>query len=47
MTASTTQAQARTFYGKFRGTVLDNLDPLMRGRLLLQVPDVSDLTPTS
>ncbi len=47
MTASTTQAQARTFYGKFRGTVLDNLDPMLRGRLLLMVPDVTDLAPTS
>ncbi len=27
-------------YGKYRGTVIDNIDPLQRGRLRLQVPDV-------
>ena len=27
-------------YGKYRGTVVDNVDPLQRGRLRLQIPDV-------
>jgi uncharacterized protein involved in type VI secretion and phage assembly len=35
------------FYGKYRGTVINNLDPDMRGRLLLSVPDVLDLIPSS
>lgn len=33
----------KKFYGKYRGTVLDNVDPEMRGRLLVQVPDVYDV----
>ena len=28
------------FYGKYRGTVLNNIDPEFRGRLLCAVPDV-------
>lgn len=28
------------FYGKHRGSVLNNVDPLQQGRLLVQVPDV-------
>jgi uncharacterized protein involved in type VI secretion and phage assembly len=31
-------------YGKYRGTVLDNVDPLQLGRLLVQVPDVAGVT---
>lgn len=31
------------FYGKYRGTVLNNIDPLQTGRLLVQVPDVLGL----
>ncbi len=34
------------YYGKFRGTVLNNTDPLLQGRLQLQVPDVYGLTPS-
>ena len=30
----------KTYYGKYRGTVLNNIDPLQTGRLLVQVPDV-------
>lgn len=37
----------RRFYGKYRGTVVNNVDPLLRGRLLVQVPDVLGLTPSS
>lgn len=47
MTTSTTTALARTFYGKYRGTVLNNLDPMFRGRLLVEVPDVNGLVPSS
>jgi uncharacterized protein involved in type VI secretion and phage assembly len=35
------------FYGKYRGTVTNNVDPLMSGRLLVEVPDVVSLTPSS
>jgi uncharacterized protein involved in type VI secretion and phage assembly len=38
---------ATGFYGKYRGMVINNVDPLMRGRLLLEVPDVTGLTPSS
>lgn len=35
------------FYGKYRGMVLNNIDPMMQGRLQVQVPDVAGLIPTS
>jgi hypothetical protein len=37
----------RRFYGKYRGTVLNNIDPEMRGRLLVQVPDVLGVLPST
>lgn len=33
------------YYGKYRGVVLNNVDPMQQGRLQLQVPDVAGLTP--
>jgi uncharacterized protein involved in type VI secretion and phage assembly len=39
--------QAKKFYGKYRGTVINNIDPLQIGRILVMVPDVSALLPTS
>ncbi len=35
------------YYGKYRGSVLNNVDPLQMGRLLVQVPDVLGLTLSS
>ncbi len=35
------------YYGKFRGTVINNVDPTFMGRLLVEVPDVMSLTPSS
>jgi uncharacterized protein involved in type VI secretion and phage assembly len=35
------------YYGKYRGMVLNNVDPLQIGRLLVQVPDVSGVIPSS
>jgi len=35
------------FFGKYRGTVLNNIDPLNIGRLLVQAPDVTSLAPTT
>jgi len=35
------------FYGKYRGMVLNNVDPMNQGRLQVQVPDVAGLVPAS
>ena len=35
------------YYGKYRGLVLNNIDPLQKGRLLVQVPDVLGLGTSS
>jgi uncharacterized protein involved in type VI secretion and phage assembly len=35
------------YYGKFRGTVLNNIDPMQIGRIQAIVPDVSSLIPTT
>ena len=40
-------AAPRKFFGKFRGTVLQNVDPEMRGRLMCMVPDVLGVVPSS
>jgi hypothetical protein len=36
-----------SYYGKYRGTVLNNVDPEQRGRLMLNVPDVLGSIPSS
>jgi uncharacterized protein involved in type VI secretion and phage assembly len=38
---------AKQYFGKYRGTVINNVDPLQIGRILAMVPDVSALLPTS
>ncbi len=35
------------FLGKYRGMVLNNIDPLQQGRLQVQVPDVAGLIPAT
>lgn len=35
------------FYGKYRGTVINNIDPLQIGRIQAMVPAVSNFVPTS
>lgn len=35
------------FYGKYRGTVVNNVDPLQIGRIQVLVPDVTSILPTS
>ncbi|WP_446745336.1 phage baseplate assembly protein V [Silvibacterium acidisoli] len=35
------------YYGKYRGTVLDNIDPLQIGRLMVFIPDVSNILPST
>jgi hypothetical protein len=42
-----TDLDAIRFYGKYRGLVLDNIDPLQIARLIVQVPDVLGVTPSS
>lgn len=36
-----------SFFGKYRGTVINNVDPMQMGRLMLQVPDVSNVLPST
>jgi hypothetical protein len=40
-------AKSNRYYGKYRGTVIENLDPEQIGRVLVEVPDVLGLTPSS
>jgi hypothetical protein len=35
------------FIGKFRGTVINNIDPEFRGRLMCMIPDVLNLVPST
>ncbi|OYY68101.1 phage baseplate assembly protein V [Sphingomonas sp. 28-63-12] len=35
------------YWGKYRGTVINNIDPELRGRLLCMVPDVLSVVPSS
>jgi hypothetical protein len=33
------------YYGKYRGVVVNNIDPMQIGRMLVQVPDVGGIIP--
>jgi hypothetical protein len=35
------------YYGKYRGTVIENIDPEQIGRIIVMVPDVLGMTPSS
>jgi uncharacterized protein involved in type VI secretion and phage assembly len=35
------------FYGKYRGMVMNNIDPMQMGRLQIQVPDVTGVAPAT
>jgi hypothetical protein len=39
--------QNKTYYGKYRGTVMNNVDLEQRGRLQLEIPDVLGAIPSS
>lgn len=39
--------ELQKFYGKYRGTVVNNIDPMMIGRIQAIVPDVSNVVLTS
>lgn len=36
-----------SFFGKYRGTVLNNIDPMQIGRIQATVPDVSNVLPST
>lgn len=36
-----------TYYGKYRGTVLNNFDPMQQGRIQVMAPDVLALLPST
>lgn len=40
-------SNGQKYFGKYRGVVLNNVDPLQMGRLMVQVPDVTGLAPSS
>ena len=40
-------SDAQKFFGKYRGMVTNNVDPLQKGRLQVQVPDVAGVVPGS
>jgi hypothetical protein len=40
-------ALPKRYYGKYRGTVVNNIDPLQMGRIQAIVPDVSSVVPSS
>jgi len=42
-----TTAQSDHFPGLYRGTVTINVDPELRGRLMLQIPDVLSFSPST
>lgn len=35
------------YFGKYRGMVLNNIDPMQIGRIMVQIPDVKGLMPSS
>jgi uncharacterized protein involved in type VI secretion and phage assembly len=35
------------YYGKYRGTVINNVDPMRMGRIQVQVPDVHGVVPST
>src|SRR5262245_13830722 len=40
-------ATRRRYFGKYKGVVVNNVDPLFIGRLQVIVPDVASLVPTT
>jgi hypothetical protein len=46
-TSPSGNSQPRRCYGKYRGLVIDNLDPMQLGRIMAQVPDVLGETPST
>jgi hypothetical protein len=44
---STPGGQTKRYYGKYRGLVINNIDPEQIGRVMVQVPDVLGMIPSS
>ncbi len=44
---SETESPNKKFFGKYRGTVINNIDPELRGRIIAMVPDVLGIVPSS
>ena len=40
-------SEDKKYWGKYRGTVVNNIDPEQRGRLQVLVPDVNSVIPTT
>jgi Type VI secretion system/phage-baseplate injector OB domain len=47
MTELDTRATLQRYYGKYRATCVNNVDPMMIGRIQVIVPDVSSVVPSS
>lgn len=47
MSEISTKPGPKRFYGKFRGLVINNIDPMQKGRIMAQVPDVLGIIPSS
>jgi hypothetical protein len=45
--ATSAGSTGQKYYGKFRGVVINNADPMLMGRVQAMVTDVSSLLPTS
>jgi hypothetical protein len=45
--STATSSNLTRYYGKYRGIVIENIDPEQIGRVLVQVPDVLGETPSS
>lgn len=46
-TPATPEAAAKRHFGTYRGTVFNNVDPMQRGRLMVTVPAVLGVVPSS
>ena len=40
-------SDAKKYYGKYRGTVMNNIDPMQIGRIQVMVPDISNFLHTT
>jgi len=47
MNTDDTSEGLQRYYGKYRGTVINNIDPEQRGRIMAFVPDVLGIIPSS
>ena len=43
----TSKSHGKKFYGKYRGVVVNNIDPMGKGRITANVPDVAGFVPST